>query len=96
MSHKTCFAACAIVCLTVFALVGCSGVDPYRSVDAGPVGADAGSLIGDLFVIIAILAALVLIAGVGDGEVCQREVQHSGPRLSQIKFMNCQESRQRN
>ena len=62
MSHKTCFAACAIVCLTVFALVGCSGVDPYRSVDAGPVGADAGSLIGDLFVIIAILAALVLIA----------------------------------
>ena len=62
MSHKTCFAACAIVCLTVFALIGCSGVDPYRSVDAGAVGVDTGSLIGDLFVIIAILAALVLIA----------------------------------
>ena len=62
MSHKTCFAACAIVCLTGFTLFGCSGVDPYRSVEARPVVADTGSLIGDLFVIIAILAALVVIS----------------------------------
>jgi hypothetical protein len=112
MSHKTCFAACAIVCLTVFTLVGCSGVDPYRSVEAGhvvadplaaghvladpnaaghvlanpqapepvvadplaaghvvadplapgPVVAGTGTLIGDLFFVIAILAGLVLIA----------------------------------
>ncbi len=62
MSHKTCFAVCVIASLTVFTLVGCSAVDPYRSVKAGPVVADTGSLIGDLFVIIAILAALVLIA----------------------------------
>jgi hypothetical protein len=73
MSHKICFAACAIASLTVFTLFGCSGADPYRSVKAGPVvtdtgsltgpvGADTGSLIGDLFVIIAILGCLVLIA----------------------------------
>ena len=62
MSHKTCFAACAIASLTVFTLFGCSGVDPYRSVEARPVVADTGSLMGDVFVIIAILAALVLIA----------------------------------
>jgi hypothetical protein len=72
MSHKTCRAACVIASLTVFTLFGCSGVDHYRSVQAGPVvtdkesltgpvGADTGSLIVDLFVIIAILAALVLI-----------------------------------
>jgi hypothetical protein len=36
MSYKTCFAACAVACLTVFTLFGCSGVDPYRSVEAGP------------------------------------------------------------
>jgi hypothetical protein len=60
MSHKRCFAACAIVCLTGFTLFGCSGVDPYRSVDA--VVAGTGTLIGDLFVVIAILAGLVLIA----------------------------------
>jgi hypothetical protein len=62
MSHKTCIAASAIACPTVFTLLGCRGVDPYRSVDAGPVVADTGSLIGDLFVIVAILAALVLLA----------------------------------
>jgi hypothetical protein len=56
------FAACAVASLTVFTLFGCSGVDPYRSVEAGPLVADTGSLIGDLFVIITILAALVLIA----------------------------------
>ena len=67
MSYKTSFAACAVACLTVLTLFGCSGVDPYlRSVEAGPVVADTvadtGSLIRDLFGIIAILAALVLIA----------------------------------
>jgi hypothetical protein len=62
MSHKTCFAACAIASLTVFTLFGCSGVDPYRSVEARPVVADTGSLIGDVFVIIAILAALEVTA----------------------------------
>ena len=61
MSYKTCFAACAFGCLT-FTLFGCSGVDPYRSVEAGPIVADTASLFGDLFVSIAILAALVLIA----------------------------------
>ena len=60
MSHKTCVAACTIVCLTLLTLVGCSGIDPYRSVDA--VVAGTGTLIGDLFVVIAILAGLVLIA----------------------------------
>jgi hypothetical protein len=62
MSHKTCFAAYAIASLTVFTLLGCSGVDPYRSVEARPVVADTGSLMGDVFVIIAILAALEVIA----------------------------------
>ena len=62
MSHNTCFAACAIASLKVFTLFGCSGVDHYRSVKAGPVVTDTGSLIGDLFVIIAILGCLVLIA----------------------------------
>jgi len=62
MSDKTCFAACAVACLTGFTLAGCSGVDPYRSVAAGHVVAETGTLFGDLFVIIAILAALVLIA----------------------------------
>jgi hypothetical protein len=62
MSHRTCFAACATASLTVFTLFGCSGVDPYRSVEARPVVADTGSLMGDVFVIIAILAALVVIA----------------------------------
>jgi hypothetical protein len=61
MSHRTCFAACATASLTVFTLFGCSGVDPYRSVEARPVVADTG-LIGDVFVIIAILAALMVIA----------------------------------
>jgi hypothetical protein len=63
MSDKTCFAACAVACLTGFTLAGCSGVDPYRSVAAGHVVAETGTtLFGDLLVIIAILAALVLIA----------------------------------
>jgi F0F1-type ATP synthase membrane subunit c/vacuolar-type H+-ATPase subunit K len=62
MSDKTCFAACAVACLTGFTLAGCSGVDPYHSVAAGHVVAETGTLFGDLFVIIAILAALVLIA----------------------------------
>ena len=71
MPHKTCIAGSAVGCLTVFTLFGCSAADPYRSVEAGSVVADTGSLtgpvltgslIGDLFVIIAILAALVLIA----------------------------------
>jgi hypothetical protein len=61
MSHKTCRAACAIASLTVFTLFGCSGVDQDKESLTGPVGADTGSLIVDLFVIIAILAALVLI-----------------------------------
>jgi hypothetical protein len=61
MSHRTCFAACATASLTVFTLFGCSGVDPYGSVEARPVVADTG-LIGDVFVIIAILAALMVIA----------------------------------
>ena len=46
MSHKTCFAACAIASLTVFTLFGYSGVDPYRSVEARPVVADTGELDG--------------------------------------------------
>jgi hypothetical protein len=72
MSRKTRFPACVVACLTVFTLFGCSGVDPYRSAEAGPVVADplapvpvvadTESLVGDLFVIIATLAALVLIA----------------------------------
>ena len=81
MSHKTCFAACAIASLTVFTLFGCSGVDHYRSVKAGPLVADTGSLIGDLFVIIAILGCLVLIAVSLMLRFCKREVQHSGLRL---------------
>ena len=71
MSHKTFIAASTVAYLTVFTLFGCSAVDPYRSVEAGSVLANTGSLtgpvltgslIGDLLVIIAILAALVLIA----------------------------------
>ena len=60
MSDKTWFAACAVACLTGFTLFACSGLDPYRSVDA--VVAGTGTLIGDLFVAIAVLAGLVLIA----------------------------------